>query len=96
MFVPTNNLSNCSVCQFDGNVASFTVSDRHVEKESLADFVNKKREMFLVQVRILCPRRVILCENSTKGIMLLFYLKKLQMLMCGILLCSVLAWSEKR
>ena len=25
--------------------------DRHVEKESLADYINKKREMFLVQVR---------------------------------------------
>jgi MarR-like DNA-binding transcriptional regulator SgrR of sgrS sRNA len=25
--------------------------DRHVEKESLADYISKKREMFLVQVR---------------------------------------------
>lgn len=28
---------------------SFTV-DRHVEKESLADYIAKKREMFLVEV----------------------------------------------
>ena len=26
--------------------------DRHVEKESLADYINKKREMFLVQVKL--------------------------------------------
>ena len=26
------------------------LSDRHVEKESLADYISKKREMFLVQV----------------------------------------------
>ena len=26
------------------------ITDRHVEKESLADYINKKREMFLVQV----------------------------------------------
>lgn len=25
-------------------------SDRHVEKESLAEYIQKKREMFLVQV----------------------------------------------
>ena len=25
-------------------------ADRHVEKENLADFISKKREMFLVQV----------------------------------------------
>ena len=28
-----------------------SVLDRHVEKENLADFISKKREMFLVQVR---------------------------------------------
>ena len=27
-----------------------SVLDRHVEKENLADFISKKREMFLVQV----------------------------------------------
>ena len=27
--------------------------DRHVEKESLADYISKKREMFLVQVKYL-------------------------------------------
>ena len=26
------------------------ITDRHVEKENLADFISKKREMFLVQV----------------------------------------------
>ena len=28
----------------------FSFLDRHVEKENLADFIAKKREMFLVQV----------------------------------------------
>lgn len=28
----------------------FDFADRHVEKENLADFISKKREMFLVQV----------------------------------------------
>ena len=28
----------------------FELVDRHVEKENLADFISKKREMFLVQV----------------------------------------------
>ena len=28
----------------------YKFSDRHVEKESLAEYINKKREMFLVQV----------------------------------------------
>ncbi len=32
---------------------TFAFSDRHVEKESLADYIGKKREMFLVQVRVL-------------------------------------------
>ena len=27
--------------------------DRHVEKESLADYIGKKREMFLVQVSLI-------------------------------------------
>lgn len=30
----------------------FDFADRHVEKENLADFISKKREMFLVQVWI--------------------------------------------
>ena len=31
------------------NIISFS-TDRHVEKESLAEYIAKKREMFLVQV----------------------------------------------
>lgn len=32
------------------NLPYFFLTDRHVEKESLAEYIAKKREMFLVQV----------------------------------------------
>lgn len=34
-----------------GEIITILYSDRHVEKESLAEYIAKKREMFLVQVR---------------------------------------------
>ena len=41
-----------------GFIYRISLSDRHVEKESLADYIGKKREMFLVQVSFL------LCKDS--------------------------------
>ena len=35
---------------FKMNMMLFYSTDRHVEKESLAEYIAKKREMFLVQV----------------------------------------------
>ena len=40
---------HCLVCSPKVVIVCYFV-DRHVEKENLADFISKKREMFLVQV----------------------------------------------
>lgn len=58
----THILTRHRPADFNNNLKTFFFSDRHVEKESLAEYIQKKREMFLVQVHVF-NGRLLLCKT---------------------------------